>query len=106
MQIKRHSRGDQDTLTEALRGAFDRAGVLAAEQGATFPLAIRLVDANLRCLLRMEIRVAEYGLIGRTEDGDLESRGGVPLPWFLIASDGTGWEVSVRLELDPPSRQN
>ena len=75
---------------DALRRAFNRVAELATEKDLRSPLSIRLVDADARCLVRMEITWDQHGWHGRLESGDLESRTGISFPWFIVAEDPSG----------------
>ena len=95
---------DQDNLVGILKTAFGRASELATQQHLVAPLQVTLSDAETRCLLTMTMDCDESGWTGRTESGDLDTRGGIAFPWLLVLEDAAGRKLRIRLELGPQSR--
>jgi hypothetical protein len=83
---------------DALRRAFDRVAELAIEEDLRSPLNIRLVDADARCLVRIEMTWDQHGWHSCLESGDLKSRTGISFPWFIVAEDPSGRSAKFPIE--------
>ena len=90
-----------NTIHDVLQRAFARAAELAVKDGATNPLEFFLIDAQSRRLLKMTMVVDQLGWKGRTKGGDVESRCGIALPWFVIVAHRGRQIGTVRIDLDP-----
>jgi hypothetical protein len=91
-------RREDNTLTAVLRRTFKSLRELAAENQMEPPIQIRLVDADGRCLVTMEMTLDRDGWDGQSDGGELKSRTGIRFPWFVIAEDCNRRIMKIQLE--------
>lgn len=92
------------TPIDMLHHAVALLGKLAAEDQGRSPLTVRLVDADDRCLVTINMTFQQGRWKGQVESGEIESRGGIAFPWFLILEGSNGRPRRIRMGLDSQAR--
>ena len=95
---------NETTPIDVLRRAVALLGKLAAEDRSKSPLTVRLVDADDRCLVIITMTFQQGRWKGQIENGEIESRGGIAFPWFLVLEGSTGRARRIRMDVDSQSR--